>query len=373
MFDVVVIGGNLSGATAAINSAKSGADVVLVEKNKEPYFPPHCGEATDKVTASILDLDGIGCPKNEIKQIKINVSSAKEYNFKLKKSSVLTIDRNFLERHLLKRAKNHGVELKLGRSMVTFNPPNEIVLDNKEIIKGKVIIDATGIGCQIGRRIGINTELRPKDIGVCIQSRVQSDFNSEIMKIWFHKPYAPFGYAWLFPKNEKIANIGIGVPGGQKLDLIKLKNMYIDDEIGEKFKITHTFRSCVPASKPLEHLTKDNILFVGDAARLANPVIENGIGNAIFSGSLSGKIAGKYIQGKIHSLKYYEKLMNRKVTRLTRNYNWKNKIKTEAKFVRSYKRGISLLCLLNKLFPNVSENQLIRIVQKDKKILDSLK
>jgi digeranylgeranylglycerophospholipid reductase len=373
MFDVVVIGGNLSGATAAINSAKSGASTVLVEKNKEPYFPSRCGEATDKVTASILNLDEIGCPKNEIKQITINVSSIKEYNFKLKKRSIVIIDRNFLEKYLLKKAENYGAELKLGQRMVTINPPNDIVLDNNEIIKGKVIIDATGISCQIGRRIGINTKLRPKNIGVCIQSRVQSIFDSEIMKIWFHKPYAPFGYAWIFPKNEKIANIGIGVAGGQKLDLIKLKNMYIDDKIGKEFKITHTFRSCVPSSKPLEPLTKDNIMFVGDAARLANPVIENGIGNAIFSGSLAGKIAGKYIQRKIHSLKNYEKLMNKKVSRLTRNYNWKNKIKTDSKFAKSYRRIISLLCTLNKIFPNICENQLLGIVKKDKKILDSFK
>ena len=136
MFDVVVIGGNLSGATAAINAARMGVNVVLVEKNKEPYFPARCGEATDEVTANILDLDNIGCPKNEIKQLTINISSKKEYNFKVQKHKVYIIDRNFVEKYLLKSAKEEGVELKLGQRMKTFNPPNEIILDNKERIKG---------------------------------------------------------------------------------------------------------------------------------------------------------------------------------------------------------------------------------------------
>jgi len=372
MFDVVVIGGNLSGATAAINAARMGVNVVLVEKNKEPYFPARCGEATDEVTANILDLDNIGCPKNEIKQLTINISSKKEYNFKVQKHKVYIIDRNFVEKYLLKSAKEEGVELKLGQRMKTFNPPNEIILDNKERIKGKGIIDATGIRCQIGKQIGMDTELKPRDIGVCIQSRVQSDINPDIMKMWFHRPYAPLGYAWLFPKNEKLANIGIGIPGGQKIDLKKLHNKYIADEIRGKFKITHTFRSCVPSTKPLEPLTSDNIMFVGDAARLANAVFENGINNAVFSGTIAGKIASKYIQGKIPSLTYYERLMDKKVRRLKRAHNQKNKIKTEKKFIKVYRRGFSLLCSLNKLFPNLVQNQLVKIVQKDKKIIDSL-
>jgi len=372
MFDVVVIGGNLSGATAAINAARTGANVILVEKNKEPLFPPRCGEATDVITAELLNLEGIGCPKNEIKQITINISSKKEYNFKVKKHKVYIIDRNFLEKYLLKSAKQKGVELRLGQRMKTFNPPNEIILDNGERINGKVIIDATGIRCQIGKQVGMNTEIKPENIGVCIQSRIQCDINPDIMKMWFHQPYAPLGYAWLFPKNEKLANIGIGIPGGQKIDLEKRLDSYIVDEIGEKFEIVHTFRSCIPATKPIEPLTKDNIIFVGDAARLANPIFENGINNAVFSGSVAGIIAAKYIQGEVTSLKYYEKLMNEKVKRIKRAYYQKNKIKTEEKFIKSYRRGFSLLHSLNKLFPNLVQNQLVKIVKKDKKIINSL-
>jgi len=42
------------------------------------------------------------------------------------------------------------------------------------------------------------------------------------MKLWFHKPYGPMGYAWLFPLNKNLANIGIGIMGGQKIDLKEL-------------------------------------------------------------------------------------------------------------------------------------------------------
>ena len=144
--------------------------------------------------------------------------SSKEYHITLNKHRVYIIDRNYAENYLLKEAEKKGVELKLGISMNGFNPPNDIILNNNKIIKGRVIIDASGIACQVGRQIGMGPKLLKQQIGVCIQSRVQGNFDNETLKIWFHKPYAPFGYAWFFPVNEKTANIGIGISGGQKID-----------------------------------------------------------------------------------------------------------------------------------------------------------
>ena len=80
MFDVVVIGGNLAGTTAAINAAKEGINVALIERNKEPFYPAHCGEMLTNVETQLLELDRIGCKKNEINKIVINISS-KEYIF----------------------------------------------------------------------------------------------------------------------------------------------------------------------------------------------------------------------------------------------------------------------------------------------------
>ncbi len=145
MYDIIVVGGNLSGSTAAINASNLDVKVLLIEKNKEPLNPPHCGEATDTITCELLNLENIGCPKNEIRKVTINVSSDKEYVFKVKEKKLYIIDRNFVEKYLLKNAKEAGVEVKTGHRMTSFNPPDEIVIDNNEIIKGKIIIDATGI------------------------------------------------------------------------------------------------------------------------------------------------------------------------------------------------------------------------------------
>ena len=92
MFDVVIIGGNLAGATAAINAAERGVSVALIERHEKPFFPAHCGEAMPSTWTRWLDLDKIGCPKNEIKNVIINVSSPKEYTLKLKKLRTLIFE-----------------------------------------------------------------------------------------------------------------------------------------------------------------------------------------------------------------------------------------------------------------------------------------
>jgi len=364
MYDVVVVGGNLAGTISAINATTEGVSVALVERNKKPFYPAHCGEAIRYSKAKILNLTKIGCAKNEIKNIIINVSSSKEYTLNLK-DYWLIFDRNYLEKELLKKAEKIGVKLILGMSMKDFVPPHEIVLDNSKKIRGKIIIDASGIACQIGRRIGIAPRLRPEDIGVCIQSRVQSHFNADTIKMWFHTPYAPFGYAWIFPLDEKMANIGIMVKGKQDLDLSELLEIFMKDMINNKYRITNTFRACVPLALPLNRLMKDNVMIVGDAARLANSVSGAGIYNAFFSGRLAGLTASKYIHGEIPSLESYQDALNVKISRLKNIYHFKSKLETEKKFVRAFRIFFSITCFINKTLPTLLQNHISKIFRDE--------
>ena len=79
MYDVVVIGGNLAGVNAAINAAEKGMKVALVEKNKNPHNPAHCGEGLIETIGDLLGLFKINCHKNRVNKFIINVASQEEY------------------------------------------------------------------------------------------------------------------------------------------------------------------------------------------------------------------------------------------------------------------------------------------------------
>jgi digeranylgeranylglycerophospholipid reductase len=292
----------------------------------------------------------------------------------MNKHNMIVFDRNFVENKLLEKLEKIGIKLFLGKKLKDIKSSNELVLDNNEKIKGKIIIDASGIACQVGRRIGIDTKLKPEDIGVCIQNIVQGNFEPNIMKFWHLEPYAPLGYAWLFPKNEKIANIGLGVPGGNKQDLEKLLASYISYTTNDNYKIINTFKSCLPQASPINPLVKDNVMIVGDAARLVHPTSGAGIGNAIFSGGLAGIIAARYISNELPSLQIYQDAINYKIKRITKDYNNKDKaIKNEKMYLKIFGRGLSLFQLINKFLPNLSEKAVAINLEKDKKTLESFK
>jgi len=373
MFDVIVIGGNLAGTSAAINASSRGLNVALVEKNEQPFSPAHCGEAIHKDILEYFDLlhnhDYI---KNPIMEVIINVG-IKKYNYKFKTPLQMIIDRNYIENELLQRAEKQGVKLILGNRMKDFNRPNDIILADNTVIQGKIIIDSSGIACQVGRLIGLANKLRPEDIGVGIQSRIQGNFNVDTMKLWFHKPYGPMGYAWLFPLNDKLANVGIGIMGGQKFDMKELLDSYIKYEIKGDYKILSTYRSCVPITAPLNRVYKENVMITGDAARLANSLTAGGMRYALISGSLAGIIASKYIKKEINSLELYQLNLNKTIRSLTKIYNIKRKMEKEKNFIKIYSIIFSIACNLNNIAPNICQNYLFKSLRKDWRIIDSLK
>lgn len=368
MFDIIVVGGNLAGINAAINAAERDVSVAVIERNKEPLYPARCGEGIDSVTWRLIE--DTGCSKNEIKRIKINISSW-ETSFLLNQLRLYIFDRNCVEKRLLEKAKSLDVRLFLGRTMRGFYPPYDIILDGKEKIQGRIIIDGSGISCQIGRRIGISSSLKSRDIGICIQARVEGDFPSDTVYLWFHNPFAPFGYAWMFPIDSHLANIGIGIPGGQNIDMKESLYRYIREVVDDDIKVLYTFYATVPSALPLSRLVKDNVMIVGDAARLVNPIFGKGISNAIISGSLAGRVAARYIHGKISSLDLYQQFMYKKIVLLRRFYHRKvRSIYSEKVFLSRYKHAFSLLKYFHDIFPGLSERGIIKSLEKDISILE---
>jgi digeranylgeranylglycerophospholipid reductase len=365
MYDIVVIGGNLAGTTAAITASEKGGNVAIIEKNESPHYPAHCGEGIDTTTASFIDFEKINCYTNPIEKMVIKLTHNKQYQIHFKKKGLIVFDRNYLEKKLLEKSKENGVDVLLGQKMIDYHPPNTIITDKHLNIKGKVIIDASGINCVIGKKMGMKPKTLPQDIGVCIQSRVKGDIDAKTMKTWFHKPYAPFGYGWVFPIDKDYANIGIGIPGGQHVDMHHLLQLYIQEELGSDYEIMDTFHACVPSAPPVNSMVKDNVLLTGDAARLVNAFLGSGIANAIVSGSLAGGIAIEYVQKKIPSLDAYQEILAPKINRLQKVYQKRNKTLFTASFYTSYKRGFFALTLMNKLLPNTFNKQVEKILGKD--------
>ena len=164
-------------------------------------------------------------------------------------------------------------------------------------IEAPLIIGADGVESKVGRWAGIDTTLKLQDIESCAQFLVHdASIDDEYTEFFLGNSIAPSGYAWSFPKGEKLANIGLGMQGsrskpGEAVRLLKelMKTRFPNG------KVVEMVVGGDPCSGPIDSAIADGVMLVGDAAHQTDPLTGGGILNAMQAGIIAGEVAAKAI------------------------------------------------------------------------------
>ena len=113
---------------------------------------------------------------------------------------------------------------------------------------------------------------------------------SDTCDFYFSRDFAPGGYAWIFPKGFKTANVGLGIAGNfaRQQSPEKYMGMFLERYFPDGSVLSRTVGG-VPVDKTLKEIVRDGIMVIGDAAHQTNPIS----GGGIISGMIAGKIAGE--------------------------------------------------------------------------------
>jgi digeranylgeranylglycerophospholipid reductase len=139
---------------------------------------------------------------------------------------------------------------------------------------------------------------------------------------------APGGYVWIFPKGERVANVGIGVQLA-KCKLGADPKYYLDkfvnsDERLKNGQILEIVGGGVSTCPGLEEAIADNLVLVGDAARIIDPITGGGIAHACRTGMYAGKVLAECAKSGDFSkkaLKPYERMWRERMEdKLYRNW-----------------------------------------------------
>ncbi len=313
-WDVIVVGGGPAGSMAAWNSAKGGASVLMLEKDREIGVPVRCGECVDNVLfpKSIkIEDKWIDTTINKIEFISPDSSNVK---IKFKNTIGYILDRRVFDSDLAKYASKAGVTIKtkayvhglLVSDDGFVNGVKVNILGDEFELKSKIVIGADGVESRIGRMAGINTALKMEHIGSCVQAVVSGiDIEDDSIKLYVGENYVPGGYIWVFPKGNYSANIGLGILG--KYSSSGKPKMYLEKFINEHFpngSITNYVAGGVPATNFVDNIIENGIMLVGDAARTANPLTGGGINAAMHSGEIAGTCASNAIKSEDYSKKF---------------------------------------------------------------------
>ncbi|MGA1848118.1 MAG: NAD(P)/FAD-dependent oxidoreductase [Thermoplasmatota archaeon] len=343
--DCLIIGAGPAGSVTAREVAKHGWSILLVEKRPEIGVPVRCGEGISK---ELLDM--IGLERNG-RYISSEMDGAKIIS---PNGTVLTlgpeiagpevgfvIERETFDQELARRAARAGARIWVRADAVSFERVDgkarvEIVHKNeKKTVEAKVVVAADGFESLVARWAGIDTSLEPRDIDTCIQyEMVGIDTDERFTEFFIGRCYVPGGYVWCFPKGQGIANVGLGV-NASLLEGIADPKRYLDgfirsDPRFSKGRITEINGGGVSVSLPLEETVTDNLVIVGDAARMVDPLTGGGIYNGCYAAIQAGKTINEALEKGDFSketLEPYEKRWRERLEmEMARNYLAKEKM-----------------------------------------------
>jgi digeranylgeranylglycerophospholipid reductase len=196
-------------------------------------------------------------------------------------------------------------------------------------IEAPLIIGADGVESKVGRWAGIDTTLPLKDIETCAQFLVSDPkIDDQYTEFFLGNTIAPAGYAWSFPKGEKLANVGLGILGSRSKpgEATRLLCAFMKSHFPNG-KVVEMVVGGDPCSGPIESTTADGVMLVGDAARQTDPLTGGGILNAMQAGIIAGEVAAKALAAGDLSkagLKEYEDRWRADIGRhLARSYEFK--------------------------------------------------
>ncbi len=308
--DVLVIGAGPSGSSAAKHAALGGAEVLMIDKKSEIGAPKRCAEGVSKDGLINLGIE----PSSrwvtaEIEGVRlvspggIDVWLTQD-TVKLPEMGYV-LERKVFDKHMAMDAARSGANIMIKTLAKGLERKDGEVIVNAERmgqeieIRAKIVIAADGPESRVGRWGGLKTATKPKNM----ESGAQFEMVGVEMKDpnaleFYFGSVAPGGYAWVFPKGDDIANVGLAV-----VSTLTDKSAYQHLlEFAENCPTTKNATAVElnvggdPVGGIIKKISTDNILVVGDAAGMVNPLTGGGIISGMQGGLIAGEIAAAAVK-----------------------------------------------------------------------------
>ncbi len=300
--EIVVVGAGPAGSICAGILSQLGHEVILLDRAEFPR-DKGCGDGVSPMGIQIIDELGL-LPEFEQLQFTPIGSCRLTYDFSFSvdfrgKFNYLgyIAPRKQFDEFLFNYA------IRSGARYICADVNNLIKTDDRihgveiyhnqqaETIEAKFVVIANGSNSTLARSLN---EKRPLPIAYALRAYIENLTTDPHCVEMFYDKRIPRGYAWLFPVNDHIANIGIGA-------LIEHNR---STSINVKAIFNDFVKLCIARSPIPEAVTVgpvkggmlnlgfqkdykrvfDGALIAGDAGRLVSPLFGSGITSAMLSG-----------------------------------------------------------------------------------------
>ena len=328
--DVLVIGAGPAGSSTAKHAALNGAEVILMDKKSEIGSPKRCAEGVSKEGLKKLGIEPnsrwVTKELSGVRLISPNGTDVwmKEDQVKLPEAGYI-LERKVFDKFMAMDAARAGATIMiktLARGMRKdydgYIVSCESMGEDFEI-KAKIVVGADGPESRVGRWGGLKTTVKPKNMESGIQfEMVGLEMEDPDVIEFYFGSVAPGGYAWIFPKGDDIANVGLGI-----VSTVTDKSAY--EHLVEFVKNCPATQNAQPVELNVggdpvggmtKNLVKDNLMIVGDAAGHVNPLTGGGIITALEAGMYAGQVAAAAVKEDNYTekrLKEYQEICKKEI------------------------------------------------------------
>ncbi len=369
-YDLVIVGAGPGGSLAAQTAAQAGLSVLLLEKRQEIGSPVRCAEGVshDQLIA-FVEPDSRWISARVSRAEITAVDSGASHTYSAEGGRGYILERRVFDRFLAEQAAVAGAEVRVktaatglimedGRVRgVTIEPGGIFSATGPIEVEAQLIIAADGVEAQVGSWAGLQLQLPLKDTMVCVQYLLAGiDIDPACTYYVIDNQVAPGGYAWVFPKGDHKANVGLGVQADLWYEtaqrsqvagqgILGFLTRFIEDRpaLAQGYPVT-LVGGVVPVSLSPQRIVTHGLVLVGDAARQVDPLTGGGIVNAMAAGQLAAQIGAEAIRaGDLSAAflaRYEERWQVSVGRRLRRNYRLRQKFapaeRAQERFVHAF-------------------------------------
>jgi geranylgeranyl reductase family protein len=288
--EVAVVGGGPCGSFTALNLAMRGIGATVFEEHDEVGFPLHC---PGHVSVNGLKRLGL-CPlpagivENTFSGAVFYSSKGRSFPVRFARPVTCTVNRILFDKYIARMAENAGVHFRLSSRIESLIIENGFVKGVKVRRKdgtedkssAKIVVDAEGVSSRILRLAGL-TALNRRMVVNGVQAEVDGvkDIEPNTVEVFLGKDYASGFYAWLIPKHNGKAEVGLAARNESPKDLLR-KLMSKHPAASKKLQSAKILRMSfhpLTLGGLIEKSYSDGFLAVGDAASQVKPTTGGGV------------------------------------------------------------------------------------------------